>query len=276
MFTVYREERFRTPLEAERSLGLWIDRIGFDRNFGVPLRPDKYRVLGQFAAVAVEKGKGKIAALGAQPVAVERGDAFLIFPSETAQYGPDRAWSTCWVVWNGPEAAVLHQLGYLAEDNSVIRGGASAVRLAWDRLKPLMSREDREALLARKTILLEMIGELNTLQRLITILPAQAAVEGAVLELTLATPTPISVVDLARRSKLSPAYFRRLFKEHTGTSPKTFQLAQRINRAKEMLSAGRSTKDISETLGFTDVFHFMRVFKNLTGQTVGQYSRPRH
>lgn len=275
MLTVYREERFRTPLEVERSLGLWVDRIGFDRNTSVKPTPDRYRVLGQFAAVAVEKGRGTVGVPDERPIALEAGDAFLIFPSEMEHHGPDRMWSTCWVVWNGPEAAVLHQLGYLAEENSVIRGGASAVRLAWDRLKPLISREDREALLARKTILLEMIRELNTLQRLIAISPAQAAVEGAVQELTRVTPTPISVVDLARRSKLSPAYFRRLFKAHTGTSPKAFQLAQRINRAKLLLSTGQTIRETSETLGFSDVFYFMRVFKKMTRNTPGQYSRPR-
>jgi AraC-like DNA-binding protein len=71
---------------------------------------------------------------------------------------------------------------------------------------------------------------------------------------------------------MSPAHFRRQFKARTGTSPKAFQVAQRITRAKESLAAGRSLKETAARLGFGDVFHFMRLFRRVTGQTAGQFA----
>ncbi len=275
MITVFREERFRTPLDEERSLGLWVDRIGFDLNVTLKPNPDRYRILGQFAVVAAEKGRGIVGVPGGRPMAVPAGDAILVFPSEMKHYGPDRMWSTYWVVWNGPEAAILHQLGYLAEDHPVVPGGASAVRLAWNRLKPLMTREDREALLERKLIILEMVRDLYQLRRLPEASPATAAVESAIQKLVQTPHSPIPVADLVRKAGISPAYFRRLFKAHTGTSPKVFHMAQRINRAKELLSTGHTIRETYEKLGFSDVFYFMRVFKKMTGHTPGQYAHPR-
>ena len=48
---IYNEERFRTPLAGEQALGLWVDRVGWRQ--GDTLRPAEFRVLGQYAAVAI-------------------------------------------------------------------------------------------------------------------------------------------------------------------------------------------------------------------------------
>jgi AraC-like DNA-binding protein len=78
--------------------------------------------------------------------------------------------------------------------------------------------------------------------------------------------------DGAPEPAAAPAHFRRQFKARTGTSPKAFQVAQRITRAKESLAAGRSLKETAARLGFGDVFHFTRLFRRVTNQTAGQFA----
>ena len=109
---VVREERFRTPLTVERSLGLWVDRIGFVR--GDMDKPERYRLLGQFAALAVETGDGVLEIVGRPPVALNAGDVFLLFPNVPARYGPLKRWDTFWVVWNGPAAIMTIDLELLS------------------------------------------------------------------------------------------------------------------------------------------------------------------
>lgn len=79
---------------------------------------------------------------------------------------------------------------------------------------------------------------------------------------------------LAQRAKVSEVYFRRLFKEEYGTTPKQYILNLRIENAKKLLSEGISSiAKISESCGFSSVYHFSRAFKLATGYTPSEYSR---
>jgi len=268
---VYKEQKFRTPLDMERSIGLWVDRIGYQHQDRAVI--PSFRILGQYAALSVEAGSGRLEILGRPPLPLRLGDAFLLFPSLPMRYRPDRDWEIRWIVWNGPEADLLLKIGCLAEGQPILPGQAGAVRLAFDRLDPLMDRPDRPALLARKTLLLTLIRQLDLSRSPAALPPCLAAIRKAQQELEADPAAESSIERLARRHHLSPAYFRRLFKAQTGSSPKAYQRAQRITRAKEWLAAGRSLKETALELGFADVFHFMRVFRQVTGQTAGRFIR---
>lgn len=261
------EERFRTPLELERSLGLWVDRIG--RKAADRGRPEQMRVLGQYAVVAVEQGRGVFESLAAGHHEVEDGDVWLLLPQDATRYFPFAAWDTRWVVWNGPDNDGLERVGILSGRHLLCRGGLPIVVRAWERLHDLMPRQDRAAILERKLAVLDMLHALYLRTQAV----AGAAPTQQALDL-LNSPEGLttSVAELAQRMRLSPGHFRRLFRQQTGTTPKAFQTAQRITQAKEMLAAGRTIKEAAVTLGFTDEFHFMRVFRRTTGQTAGQFT----
>jgi AraC-like DNA-binding protein len=268
---IYKEQRFRTPLDMERSIGLWVDRIGRQRQHRTAAVP--FRILGQFAALAVDAGAGDLEILGRPALALQPGDAFLLFPGLPMRYQPNQDWDIRWVVWTGPESTLLQNIGCLSESQPVLTGQAVLVRRAFDHLEPLMDRQDRPSLLQRKTAILDLIRHLD-LSRFSTALPPhQTAIRRAQQALEQDPAGEPSIDRLARRHHMSPAYFRRLFKAQTGSSPKTYQRAQRITRAKEWLAGGRSLKETAVELGFSDVFHFMRVFRQVTGQTAGQFIR---
>jgi AraC-like DNA-binding protein len=86
-------------------------------------------------------------------------------------------------------------------------------------------------------------------------------------------PAEISLQDLAALSGLSPYYFVRAFRSRYGLPPHTYQLQQRIELSKRLLSHGRPIAAVAAEVGFADQSHFTRKFKMLVGATPRQYQR---
>lgn len=264
----YRETRFRMPSEPERAMGLWIDRIGagISRGPGEP-RP---RVLGQYAAVAVESGHGVFESPSTGRRLVTADDVVLLFPEEPHLYYGAPEWTSHWVVWNGPEAGQVAALAGMSPSAPIVRHAATAVLEAFAALQPLMPAEDFPAVLERKHLLLALLAELARRGRL-----GRTPPEDVLAKLirrigdTLAART--EVPRMAAQCHLSVAQFRRRFRQRTGRSPGAFVAALRVARAKDLLVAGVPMKAIAARTGYSDVFHFMRVFRRATGQTAGQF-----
>lgn len=82
----------------------------------------------------------------------------------------------------------------------------------------------------------------------------------------------LSVSDLAGFCNISEVYFRKLFTNYMGVSPKQYILDTRIEKAKQLLSDGvMKISAISEDCGFASPYHFCRIFKQKTGITPTDY-----
>lgn len=82
----------------------------------------------------------------------------------------------------------------------------------------------------------------------------------------------ITNAKLAERCNMSEVYFRKLFTEHFGNSPKQFIIDLRIQKAKQLLSEGvLSISLISESCGFSNPYHFCRIFKQHAGITPSRF-----
>lgn len=79
---------------------------------------------------------------------------------------------------------------------------------------------------------------------------------------------------LAAACNMSEVYFRKLFTKHFGIPPKQYLIEMRLQRAKQMLAEGAwSVSAISEKCGFSNPYHFCRLFKQKTGTTPSEYRR---
>jgi len=272
---VFYSEQFRTPLEAERKIGLWVDRIGQRTD----KQPSTYslRILGQFAAVFIEKGSGYLFSKSSGKIPVEKGDVMIVFPDEPHRYYPLKRWTEKWIVWNGPQANLIYKLGLLSKDKMVIRDYRSVVRDAHKRLSLLMDKEDISAIFERKLIILQMIQSLfqyNSKGRIATNYTKQF--DDITKYITSNYNRDIHIDELAHKAHLSPSHFRRLFKSHTGRSPKQFITSIRISKAKQFLAEGYPIKQSADMVGYDDVFYFMKVFKKTVGISSGAFAKSFH
>lgn len=78
--------------------------------------------------------------------------------------------------------------------------------------------------------------------------------------------------ELAEVCKISEVYLRKLFLKHLKTTPKQFLIDIRIHKAKQLLCEGRwKIHSISDMCGFSNPYHFCRLFKERTGFTPTEY-----
>lgn len=84
----------------------------------------------------------------------------------------------------------------------------------------------------------------------------------------------LSVDEIAKECFVTPAYFRRLFKEYTGHSPSEYRTLRRMERAKDFLErADVSVEEVSAMLGYDDPAYFCRVFKKTVGISPLSYQK---
>ena len=81
-----------------------------------------------------------------------------------------------------------------------------------------------------------------------------------------------SLHEAAEKSYISDTYFRKLFKQKFGISPKQYVIQHRIKYAASLIIAGYYTlQEISELCGYTDYKHFSVEFKKVTGVSPSKY-----
>lgn len=82
----------------------------------------------------------------------------------------------------------------------------------------------------------------------------------------------LTVSSLAKQCGISDAYFRRLFAQKHGISPKEYLLRLRIDYAKRLLASGQcSVEEAAHFSGFWESCHFTRVFTAREGIPPSKY-----
>jgi len=79
---------------------------------------------------------------------------------------------------------------------------------------------------------------------------------------------PLSVADLARAARLSPAHFSREFRRTFGETPHQYLLTRRLERAAALLRTTDGTvADICSAVGLSSVGSFTTSFRRMFGHT---------
>jgi AraC-like DNA-binding protein len=113
--------------------------------------------------------------------------------------------------------------------------------------------------------MLHMIGDENT--------PHELSGALKMIRNDYCNPTLTNAM-LAAECNISEVYFRKLFTKHFGMSPKQFIIDLRIRKAKQLLSEQLlRISEISDNCGFSNPYHFCRLFKLHTGTTPLQYRK---
>ena len=93
------------------------------------------------------------------------------------------------------------------------------------------------------------------------------------IENTYCDPS-VTNAQLADACQVSEVYLRKLFSKYFQISPKQYIIDLRLQKAKQLLREGvLSVADISESCGFSNPYHFCRIFKEHTGVTPSNYRK---
>lgn len=110
--------------------------------------------------------------------------------------------------------------------------------------------------------LLGMLTELITLRRMVTN-SQRLIVEDILLFMERNPDKNLSLTQAAKICGCGVSTFSSMFREHTGFSFKQYQLTQKLETAEKLLKTrpDLAVKDISEQLGFSDPYHFSKIYK---------------
>lgn len=81
---------------------------------------------------------------------------------------------------------------------------------------------------------------------------------------------------LAKRSRVTPRHFARLFRQETGFSPAAYQIRARVEKACDLLEeGGANIGEIARELNYPDLFTFSRQFRQQMGMPPSAYRKSR-
>ena len=84
----------------------------------------------------------------------------------------------------------------------------------------------------------------------------------------------VTLDEVAKQFYMSKSYLTRVFRNITGFSVIEYITYIRVRKAQQLLiDSDTSITDIADICGFGNVTYFEKVFKQMTGQTPGQYRK---
>ncbi|MDN4069647.1 AraC family transcriptional regulator [Paenibacillus vini] len=231
-------------------------------------------VFQQWAFVVITGGAGYYQVNRGERQRVEAGSWFCLFPGTEFNYGPDAGgywdeyyftvegervgeWLRDWLL--SPDQVkrvsvddtLLHkmELMFMLIDSGVPGNLDRAALQLESLLYELVSWEDKTEAGNRGGFVLQVIEDI-----------------GRSLYL------PLDAVDIAARHHISVSTLRRVIHEYSGYPLNEFIHRLKAAEAKNiLLNTEMSVKEISEMLGYKDMFYFSRVFKRITGVSPRDY-----
>ncbi|MFZ5644695.1 MAG: response regulator transcription factor [Bacillota bacterium] len=166
-------------------------------------------------------------------------------------------------------AFVNHLTSILVRDFCEMIAGEDYVSLSQ---KYEASPEKLETSAALQEFLLHMLDRFHDMVSSPGHSLAEQSVKWAAGYVSLNYHEEITMDKMAERLFLSPSYFSRIFKKHTGEGFAAYLSRTRMERAREFLSTGRySVAEVAKKVGFGDPSYFSTVFKkhfNISPQQV--------
>lgn len=103
-------------------------------------------------------------------------------------------------------------------------------------------------------------------------IPSETSIIDVALQNIISNKGFAQIDKLSQEAYLSPAQFRKRFKEEVGISPSQYRKIVRVNASLEMLKNEiDSLTDLSYSLGYYDQSHFIKDFKNIIGLSPSKY-----
>jgi AraC-like DNA-binding protein len=235
------------------------------------------RILEGFALLYISSGRGTFESRPKVSVAIDAGQAFLLFPKVWHRYAPtpDTGWHEYWIGFDGTMARGWLQHGFISKKNPVVRINAEDTVLATFSRMMQAIRGNRPALqqiLAGATD--NLMGLIYSAQQAKPAAETQHsnAIELAITRIQNDFGHDLDMKLLAQELGVSYSWFRHTFTAHTGLGPHQYLLELRLVHARNLLAQTEfSIKEIAARTGFEDEFYFSRLFRQKLDLTPSQW-----
>jgi len=202
---------------------------------------------------------------------VEEGSIIVLFPNEWHRYKPNKevGWTELYIGFNGKFVSnFIDQIG-INKKKPVIKTGINEHFIeSFTRVFELAKNEQTSFQLIASGVLLRLLGLIDASIKNDELSNDRISDIISKIRYTIRENVEIdlNMQELGNQYNLSYSYFRKMFKKHTGISPKQYHLQLKIYMAKEMLlTTDKSVKEISIDLGFQSSAYFSRIFKQKMG-----------
>lgn len=269
-------------LESSRDLqwGLTISAAGnllIEPNTSYPnwsLHPNKYlflqekgRILDEYQLIYISQGKGYFVSKNYKKTEIHAGNLFILFPGEWHSFGPERksGWHEHWIGFKGLNIDQRCENGFFDKSTPVFNIGynSEVITLYDNAIKTAQEQKAgyQQMLAGIVNYLLGLIYFLDR-QSLFDELKIASRMDQAKLIMSNNFHLNISSYEIAESLCMSYSYFRKLFKEYTGYTPKRYLTGLKIEKSKELLTTtSLYLKEISLAVGIENVEHFCNLFK---------------
>ena len=270
--------------ERDAQWGLTVSTVGFEHILPGDSYPtkghadgyyfdcNKGRTLNEYQLLYNPEGEGIFQSAHVKPTRLMPGDMFLLFPGEWHTYhpNPEIGWKSYWIGFRGKNMDDRVRAGFLTPDSPIYHVGYSfTLEGLYKRAYEAAVEEAAYSQQLMAGIVNHLIGMMYSLERNRELSKNQQQVDmisRARMRIRESLESDLTIQQIAEELGVSYSNLRKLFKEHTGLSPATYQQELRLLRAKELLTTTElSIKEIAYRLNFESPDYFSAKFKAKMG-----------
>ncbi|MFP4979163.1 AraC family transcriptional regulator [Paenibacillus sp. CN-4] len=264
-----------TVTELEKSSAVWPVSAGRDvSQANSRIGP---RVVPYFYLIFVLEGQGEYIYKQKKYV-LRKSDMFCLFPHVVHEYHIDKdtPLHKMWVALEGPQAVqLLERVGIKSCTPHVPNASNEGVLNLLRSLFEFGNHSDkRDFDLCRLIILHKIFEELsrNTPDALRNAVCSDYWLQQAKEYIERHYTDRLTIEQIADYVHVNRAYFSRKFNQAFGISPAKYLLQLKIEESKQLLvNTGYNLSIIAQSIGYTDMFTFSKVFKKATGVSPREY-----
>lgn len=274
--------KYLTVSEEEKKWGIYINSIGsaevkVGETYPSKEHPSSYfftwnrgRVLSEYQIIYITQGKG-VFENSYGTFEVKEGDFIIIGPREWHRYKPttEYGWTENYIGFEGEIAQhFMNQLGVNPKKPIINIGMKEHLITCYLKIFDNVKDEAPGYQLISSGLLVKMIGSLIAIQKQEELKVDKVAESINKIRFLIRDNVEgdINMQEVASRFNMGYSYFRKMFKKHTGVSPRQYHIQLKVVRAKELLlNTNMSVKEVCYDLGFQSTSYFSRIFKQKIG-----------
>ena len=275
----FNDEQLRELAESEPSWGVNVITVGHyvhepHKKYPDPKHPashyfnwERGRRLKEFQMVYISNGKGVFEMENAQPIVVEGGTLFLLFPNIWHRYKPldNTGWEEFWVGFDGHYAEYLMRQDCFNAGNPVLNMGFNTEFLnIFIRLIDTVKYEGVAYTQISSCLVIQLLGLVyaSALMTEKSRTRQEQIIRAARYKIHQNWSDNLDLEKLASEQNVSYVWFRKAFKDIMGISPGQYHLNLKIEKAALMLrETTLLVSEVANEAGFESEFYFSRIFK---------------